>query len=100
MAGKWLNLFLDQLTKVFLNFTALLDEPWLDVEIAHEVKSIGSRQRVDLKLGKRLQSSAEVGPANGVSPRTTLQWPTHQNFSCMMKILAWGCLRMDAACWS
>ena len=51
MAGKWINPFPGTSDLGELEIHSTDDEPWLDVEIAGEGRSVARVREIDLKLG-------------------------------------------------
>ena len=95
MAGKWIQPFprTSDLGELELHSTA--DEPWLDVEIVGEGRSVARVRKVDLKLGQRLEVQLRMAQAMArlLAPRFCGQ---HLKIQLHDEDPGVGCLRMDA----
>ena len=95
MAGKWIQPFprTSDLGELELQSTA--SEPWLDVEIVGEGRSVARVRKVDLKLGQRLQVQLRMAQAMArlLAPRFCGQ---HLKIQLHDEDPGVGCLRMDA----
>ena len=95
MSGKWLQPFPDEVDRCVLEIDSSASEPWLDVKIANENRSVARVRRVDLKLGKRLEIQLRLAQqmAHLLAPRFSGH---HIRIQLHDEDPGVGCLRMDA----
>ena len=95
MSGKWLQPFPDEVDRCVLEIDSSASEPWLDVKIADENRSVARVRRVDLKLGKRLEIQLRLAQqmAHLLAPRFSGH---HIRIQLHDEDPGVGCLRMDA----